>query len=172
MLGLSTLGTIHTAISLVALVAGAISLWRHKAIVPSSRSGRWFVVATVLSCLTGFGIFRHGGFGPPHALGVVTLLVLALVALAERTTWLGRAAAYVSTVGMSLTFFLHFIPGTTETFTRLPVGAPLFSGPDDPALQRTVGVLFAIFLAGATAQVWRMRAARRGNDLGVRAVSR
>jgi hypothetical protein len=172
MFGLSALGTIHTAISLVALLAGAVSLWQHRAIVPASRSGRWFVLATVLSCLTGFGIFRHGGFGPPHALGVLTLLVLGLVALAERTAWFGRAGDFVSTVGMSFAFFLHFIPGTTETFTRLPVNAPLFSGPDDPALQATVAVLFGIFLVGAAAQLWRLRAARRGSRVVVSAVSR
>jgi hypothetical protein len=36
-----------------------------------------YIWTTVLTCLTGFGIFQHGGFGKPHALGVITLLVLA-----------------------------------------------------------------------------------------------
>ena len=35
-----------------------------------------FFWGTVITCLTGFGIFRHGGFGNPHVLGVVTLIVL------------------------------------------------------------------------------------------------
>jgi hypothetical protein len=65
----------------------------------------------------------------PHALGIVTLLVLGVAAIAPR--WLGRAGRYVETLAYSLTFFFHFIPGTTETFTRLPAGAPLFSGPND-----------------------------------------
>jgi hypothetical protein len=109
----------------------------------------------VLTCLTGFGIFQHGGFGAPHALGVMTLLVLALAAVAGRTSLLGRASPYVATVSYSLTFFFHLIPGTTETFTRLPVGAPLFSSPEDPALQKVVGTLFLLFLLGAALQVRR-----------------
>ena len=48
-----------------------------------------------------------------------------------------------------------------ETFTRLPVGAPLFTGPDDPALRPVVGTLFLLFLIGAGLQVWRLRAGRK-----------
>lgn len=160
MFGLTPLGTVHTAISLVALAAGIAAFVRDRQIVAGNRLGQVYIVTTVLTCLTGFGIFQHGGFGAPHALGVLTLLVLALAALANRTTLLGRASPYVETVSYSLTFFFHLIPGATETFTRLPVGAPLFSGPEDPALQKVVGVLFVLFVVGSALQVWRLRAAR------------
>jgi Kef-type K+ transport system membrane component KefB len=43
----------------------------------------------------------------------------------------------------------------------VPAGAPLFSGPEDPALAKTIGVLFLIFVVGAALQVRRMRAAGR-----------
>jgi uncharacterized membrane protein len=160
MFGLTTLGTFHTAISLVALAAGIAALVRDKEILAGNGLGRTYIWATVLTCITGFGIFQHGGFGAPHALGVMTLLVLAVAAVAERTTLLGRASRYVATVSYSLTVFFHFIPGTTETFTRVPVGAPLFSGPDDPALQKVVGVFFLLFLVGAALQVRRLWVAR------------
>lgn len=158
MFGLTPLGTIHTAISLVALAAGLWALLRDKAILPGSGLGKVYIWATVLTCLTGFGIFQHGGFGPPHVLGIVTLLVLGVAAVARR--WFGRAGPYVETLAYSLTFFFHFIPGVNETFTRVPVGAPLLSGPDDPALQKVVGVLFVLYLVGAGLQVWRLRAGR------------
>ena len=158
MFGLTTLGTIHTAIGLVALIAGALALMRDKAIVPGATLGHVFIWTTVLTCLTGFGIFRHGGFGPPHVLGIVTLVVLGVAWAAPR--WLGRVGPYVQTLALSFSFFLHFIPGTTETFTRLPAGAPLFTGPEDPALAKTLGALFLIFLVGAGLQLRRMRAAR------------
>lgn len=168
MFGLTPLGTIHTAISLVALATGLWALLRDKAILPDTGLGKVYIWATVLTCLTGFGIFQHGGFGPPHVLGIVTLLVLGVAAVARR--WLGRAGPYVETLAYSLTFFFHFIPGVNETFTRVPVGAPLFSGPDDPALQKVVGVLFVIYLIGAGLQVWRLRAAGRGVAGAARAV--
>jgi uncharacterized membrane protein len=90
-------------------------------------------------------------------LGIITLLVLALAWVAGSTKIFGRASRYIETVSYSLTFFFHMIPGFTETFTRLPVEAPVFSGPDDPTLQKVIGVVFLLFLVGATAQVLRLR---------------
>lgn len=157
MLGLTTIGGVHTAISLVAVAAGSYAFFRDRQISPRNGPGRIYLWATVLSCLTGFFIFQHGGFGKPHVLGIITLLVLALAWAAGSTRLFGRAGRYIETVSYSLTFFFHMIPGFTGTFTRLPVGAPIFSGPDDPTLQKVIGVVFLLFLAGATMQVLRMR---------------
>lgn len=157
MLGLTTIGGVHTAISLVAVAAGSYAFFRDRQISPRNGPGRIYLWATVLSCFTGFFIFQHGGFGKPHALGIITLLVLALAWVAGSTRLFGRAGRYIETVSYSLTFFFHMIPGFTGTFTRLPVGAPIFSGPDDPTLQKVIGVVFLLFLAGATMQVLRMR---------------
>lgn len=159
MFGLTPLGTFHTAISLIALIAGVVALARYKEISSRSTSGWVFVAGTILSCLTGFGIFQHGGFGNPHVLGVVTLVVLGIALLAERAGWFRRASRYVATVGYSLSFFFHFIPGTVETLTRFPAGPPYLSDPDDPKAQPIIGVFFLLFLIGATLQVLRLRRA-------------
>src|SRR2546427_11851731 len=66
---LTPLGTFHTAISLIAVVAGVIACVRDKEISPKNLVGRIYVTTTVITCLTGFGIFQHGGFGKPHVLG-------------------------------------------------------------------------------------------------------
>jgi len=165
MLGLTTLGTFHTAISLIALAAGFAALARHKEISNASRSGKVFVWGTVLSCLTGFGIFQHGGFGNPHILAIVTLVVMAVALTAQYSAAFGRLSRYVRTVGYSLTLFFHFIPGTVETLTRLPVGAPYLSGPLDPKAQPILGLFFLLFLIGATLQVGRLRAGRETEPL-------
>lgn len=160
MFGLSFIGFIHTLLGLVALVAGAACFFQDGAISLRSRAGQVFFWATVLTCATGFGVFQRGGFNIAHALGVVTLVVLGVAAWTERWQALGRLSAYVATVGYSLTYFLHWIPGTTETFTRFPAGAPLFSSPEDPALEKTVGVMFLLFVVGVALQVWRLRSRR------------
>lgn len=160
MLGLTQLGIVHTAISLIAVAAGAVALIRDGRIGSRDTLGRIYVVTTVLTCLTGFGIFQHGGFGKPHALGVLTLLVLGIAASAEYTRTFGRAAAYVATVAYSMTFFFHWIPAITETSTRLPAGRPLLPNADAPELQVATAVLFALFLIGAFVQVRRLRAER------------
>jgi uncharacterized membrane protein len=158
MLGLTPLGTIHTAISLVAVAAGLIALVRDTEISLRNGVGKVYVIATVLTCLTAFGIFRHGGFGKPHALAVITLVVLGVAYAAGPAELFGRLSPYVETVSYSATFLFHMIPGVTETTTRLPLGAPLLPNADAPALQVAAAVMFLVFLAGATLQVLRVRA--------------
>jgi len=161
MFGLTQLGVIHTAISLVAVAAGIIAFLRFGRISPSNAVGRVYVITTILTCLTSFGIFQHGGFGKPHALGILTLVVLGIAAVAGRTTLFGRASAYVETISYTATFLFHMIPAVTETTTRLPLGAPLLPNADAPELKTAAGILFALFVTGAAWQVGRMRAVSR-----------
>ena len=92
MFGLTQLGMFHTAISLIAVVAGAIALFRYREISPRNGLGKTYIITTVITALTGFGIFQHGGFGPPHMLGIITLVVLAIAFAAGRTRLFGRAS--------------------------------------------------------------------------------
>jgi uncharacterized membrane protein len=156
-LGLTSLGTVHTAISLVAVAAGLWSLWRYREITLRTGLGQVFVWTTVLTCLTGFGIFQHGGFGKPHVLGIVTLVALAVGAMAGRGMRFGRGARYVEAAAYSASFLFHWIPAFTETLTRLPLGAPLLSSPDAPQLKAITGVLFLLYLVGVGLQVRRLR---------------
>src|SRR5471030_2104740 len=131
-LGLTQLGTLHTAISLIAVAAGLVALIRDKAISPRNRVGKIYVAATIITCVTGFGIFQHDGFGKPHVLGIVTLAVLALAGVAGFTRIFGRASPYVETVSYSATFLFHMVPAITEATTRLPLGHPLLANPGAP----------------------------------------
>jgi uncharacterized membrane protein len=156
-------GWFHTGVSVIAVVAGIVAFVRDKEISPQTSVGKTYVVMTVLSCLTGFFIFHHPDhkFGPGHALGIVTLVVLAIAGIAGKTHVFGRASRYVETIGYSLTFFFHMIPTLTEGSTRLPVGHPLVPGPDAPPLQAAIGVVFLIFLIGAALQIRRLHAEGR-----------
>jgi uncharacterized membrane protein len=155
--GLTSLGVFHTLISLVALATGAIVLIRDGKISSDNVLGKTYIVATVIVCLTGFGIFQHGGFGKPHVLGIITLITLGVVWAASKGK-LGKASPYIERVGYSLTFFFHIVPTITESATRLPLSAPLASSPEDPRIQMASGICFIIFLIGATLQVRKMRA--------------
>jgi len=156
MFGLTPLGTVHTLISLVAVAAGAIALIRDGKISWKNAIGKTYVITTIMVCLTGFGIFQHGGFGKPHALGVITLLVLGVVYAASRKSF-GGVSPYVETIGYSMTFFFHIVPGITESATRLPLNAPLASGPEDPRIQMAIGICFVLFLIGAAVQGRKLR---------------
>ena len=152
--GLTSLGVFHTIISLIAVGTGANALIRDKKINWDNSIGKIYIIATIIVCLTGFGIFQHGGFGKPHALSVITLVVLAIAFAAGKKTMLfGRFSPYVETVSYSMTFFFHIVPGITETATRLPLDAPLASGPEDPNIQMAIGICFVLFVIGGILQV-------------------
>jgi uncharacterized membrane protein len=161
MLGLTYIGAIHTAISLIAVGTGLLSFIRIGRIEPHDSLGKTYIVTTVLTCVTGFGIFAHGGFGKPHALGIITLLVLALAWIAHSSRVFGRRSEAVEVVSMSLTFFFHMIPAVTETSTRLPQGRPLLPSAEAPELQAITGVMFLLFLLGVTLQLRRLNASDR-----------
>lgn len=157
MASLTSLGIAHTAISLIAVGAGFWAVFRDSGVSWTNRAGRIYIVATLITCLSGFGIFQHGGFGKAHALGLLTLLTLAVGFAAERpplSTF--RFSPYLATLSYSTTLFFHMIPGVTETFTRLPSAAPVFSSPEDPGLQRVIGVLFFGYLLVLAAQFRRL----------------
>ena len=155
-LGLTSLGTVHTAISLIAVFAGIWALLRYKEITLRTGLGQVFVWATVLTCLTGFGIFQHGGFGKPHALGIITLVALAVGALAGYGR-LGAKSRYIEAVAYSASFLFHWIPAFTETLTRLPLGAPLLPSAEAPELKAITAVLGALYVVGVTLQIKRLR---------------
>lgn len=158
MLGLSALGAVHTAIALVAVLSGFTLSLRFGRIGADLALGKAYIACTALACLTSLGIFMHGGFNVAHSLALITLAVLGVALAAGRHRDTSRAATYVETLGYSTTLFFHMIPALNETFTRIPVGAPLFTGPDDPALQRVFGFVFLAYLLGIALQVrhiWR-----------------
>ncbi|RDY68572.1 hypothetical protein [Lysobacter soli] len=156
MLNISPFGMFHTAIALVAVFFGIRSLVRYGEIGTRTRSGALYVWLTAATAFTGLFIFRHGGFGAPHMLAIATLVVLAAAAMAERAGGSGLAR-YITVLGNSLTLFFHLIPGLTETGTRIPIGDPAFTGPEDPVLKAIVGAGFLVYLAGAAVQAMRIR---------------
>ncbi|MYM21131.1 hypothetical protein GTP46_00520 [Duganella sp. FT135W] len=148
--GLTYLGVLHTLISLVAVAAAVVAFFRDKGIDPGNSLGKLYLWTTVLTCVTGFGIYQHGGFGKPHVLGIITLLVLA-------AAWKVKSLK-VTTVLYSLTFLFHMIPAVTEASTRLPYGAPLLASAEAPELKGVTGVLLLLFLVGVTLQLRRLKA--------------
>ena len=157
MFGITPFGMLHTCIGLLAVIAGYTLLMRHGAISPRSALGRFYVATTVITCATGFFIFRHGGFGVAHVLGLITLVTLGLAQVAGRTNTFGRASRHLETLGYTATLVFHMIPGFVETTTRIPEGKPFASGPEDPALQAVLGAVLIVFLMIGAWQVARIR---------------
>jgi uncharacterized membrane protein len=153
---LSALGIVHTVISVIALLAGAVALFRYKELTLHDGAGRVYLGGTLLTAVTGFGIFAHGHATAGHYLGVLTILALITGYVASRGTF-GKRSRAIQAASYSLTFLFQLIPGFTETLTRLPAGAPLMSSPEAPFLQKLNPALFLAYLIAVVFQIRYLR---------------
>ncbi|MDI7861328.1 hypothetical protein MRS76_05110 [Rhizobiaceae bacterium n13] len=162
---LSTLGIVHTAISIVPVIAGLYGFSKYGAILPRTDSGRIYLITLALSVLTSFGLSSTGGINEGHVIGIVALLAAGFSLAVGRLGWFGRLGRYLATLAMSFTFFLLMIPGLNETLSRLPPASPIGNGPDSAPVQTALMIWTVIFLIGLCWQVWSLR--RRPVGAGV-----
>jgi hypothetical protein len=109
---------LHVVISLIGIATGIV-------FVAGMLAGRWldgwnvaFLVTTILTSVTGF-MFHSKAFGPPHIVGVISLvtLAIALFALYARgRTGLWRVVYIVAAV---LALWLNAFVGVVQTFQKI-----------------------------------------------------
>ena len=160
---LSILGIIHTAISILALLAGFIALYQFGRIKIKSLMGKWYLILTFLTCITGLPIMRTGQPTPGHVLAVLVLLLLPLAIYAYSIKLFKNKADYLQTFMMSTTLFFSMVPAINETLTRVPISAPIASGPDSPIIKMSLLLLVVVYLTGTGYQILRIRAFKRAN---------
>lgn len=153
---LSPLGAVHTALSLMPLVAGIYAFVRHGGIEPATRSGKLYLLGLLLSVVSAFGVSSTGGLNPGHAFGIVILLIASGGLLIPRLSWLGRLRPYLVTFAFSFTFLLSLVPGTNETLTRVPLSHPIAQVPMAPVVLGTLLVWLVVFVIGFGLQCWRI----------------
>lgn len=157
MYGLTSLGVVHTLISLIAVAAGVWALARHKEIALARPPGKTYVVTTLLTALTGLGIYQHGGFGPPQVLSILTIPALAAGAAIELKGLLGAWSRQAQAIAYTTTMLFHMIPAFTETLTRVPLGAPLLPNAEAPEFKPIYGTLMLIYVVGLVLQLRWLR---------------
>ncbi len=161
MTGLSGLGIFHTAIGIIALIAGLIAFTRYGKIDYSRLSGKLYFYATLVTAFTALGLSKHGGFNAGHIFSLL-IAILVLAAYGLHTRKKGHTAArYFENFLMTFSFFLSLLPTVNETFTRIPVGHPLAKDINDPLIGKTLFSLFLLFLAGSVAQFRMQRKQNR-----------
>ena len=109
---------LHVIISLIGIAAGAIVAY---GLLGNRRFPQWtalFLVTTVLTSATGF-LFHSKAIGPPHIVGAISLVVLAIAIYALYGQRLAGAwrGAYVVTALLAL-YFNVFV-GVVQAFLKL-----------------------------------------------------
>jgi len=141
-------------LSLVGIFAGLVVA---GGLVAGKRLDGWtgiFLASTVATSVTGFG-FTFVHFLPSHAVGIISLAVLAVVIVARYVKHLAGAWRGVYVVGAVLALYLNVFVLLAQLFLRLPalfVAAPTQQEPPFVVTQLLVLALF----------VWLGRAAVKG----------
>jgi hypothetical protein len=155
-LSIATYTLIHVVLSLFGIVAGLVVA---GGLVAGTRPERWatvFLVTTVAANVSGFGFpFVH--FLPSHAVGIISLAVLAAVIVAHYIThFVGRwRTTYVA--GVMLATYLNVFVLVAQLFKRIPVlfvAAPTQSESPFVLTQGLVAALF-IWLGAAAIKGFR-----------------
>jgi hypothetical protein len=143
-IGITTFTLIHTVLSLIGIFAGLVVV---GGLVAGKRLDGWtglYVVTTVLTNVTGFG-FPFVKFLPSHAVGVLSLVVLAVVIVARYVKHLAGAWRGVYVVTTVLALYLNVFVLINQLFLRLPaliVAAPHQKEPPFVVTQVLVLVMF------------------------------
>src|SRR5205814_1651293 len=104
--GLTTFTLLHVVVSLVGIFAGCVVA---GGLVAGRRLDGWtglFLVTTIATSVTGFG-FPFVTFLPSHAVGIISLVVLAAVIVARYVKHLHGAWRNVYVVGTVLALYLN-----------------------------------------------------------------
>ena len=151
------LGWFHTILGIGAVVSGFYTLIKYRVVSLTHRSGKLYVLLTLIVAGTALGIYNQGGFGIAHNLAVLTLVALAGGVVLKKTRLFGSVSKYCQALGYSSTLLFHMLPAITDFLRRLPVGDPFIDTLEDPLLRQFHLAFLAIFVVGVIAQMLWLR---------------
>jgi hypothetical protein len=147
-MSLATFTLVHVIISLIGITTGLIvmsGMWSSNR-MPGMTAA--FLVTTIVTSVTGF-MFPFKAFGPPHAVGVISLVVLVFTLLAlYRYRLAGRwRATYVWTAILAL--YLNVFVLVVQMFQKIPVLNELAPKGNEPPFAVAQGVVLVLFVLAA-----------------------
>jgi hypothetical protein len=141
----ATYTLIHTLISLAGIVSGFVVLYGLLTGRRLPGVTAFFLTTTVATSVTGFG-FPIVHFGPPHVIGILSLVILAVAIAARYTFHLAGSwrAIYVYTAVVAL--YLNVFVGVVQAFQKIPVLHAFAPHGSEPAFAVAQLVVLALFV--------------------------
>ena len=144
---------VHIVISLVGIAAGFGAL---AGLLAAKLFPRWtalFLVTTVATSATGF-FFPFRGFTPAFAVGIISLLVLAVAIYALYTRRLAGAWRKAYVINAVVALYLNVFVLFAQLFQKMPVLKAIAPTQSEPAFAVTqAGVLVVFIVLGITATI-------------------
>ncbi len=152
----STFTTVHVVISLIGIASGVIVLFGMFA---ERRFRGWtalFLASTVLTSVTGF-FFHSTSFGPPHVVGAISLVILAVAIAALYVFHLEGFWRWVYIAGAIMALYFNVFVGVVQAFQKLSLLQALAPTQSEPPFVVAQLVVLAIFVAIGIGAVKRFR---------------
>lgn len=119
-MSLSAFTALHVALSLVGIASGVIVLLRPAPSPTASRLTALFLATTIGTSVSGFFfLFVAVRFGLGHALGALSLVVLAPTVLALYRYRLAAAWRWVFVAGATIALYLNAFIGVMQAFAKI-----------------------------------------------------
>ena len=143
--------TLHVIISLIGLAAGVVAAAAMLADKKPGLATAVFLCATVLTSATGF-LFHSAKIGPPHIVGAISLVVLAVACAALYGFRLKGVWRPVYVITALLALYFNAFVGVVQAFDKIaPLKALAPTGSEPPFLVAQLVVLAAFVALGFVA---------------------
>jgi uncharacterized membrane protein len=144
-LGMSTptFTLIHVIISISGIFTGLVVVYEMTHGRDKTGWTAIFLLSTVLTSITGF-FFHSKQIGPPHILGVASLVVLAVVIPALYVYHLSGSWRWMYIVGSVLALYFNAFVAVVQAFQKLPFLSGLAPTQSEPPF---LVVQFAVLIA-------------------------
>ncbi|HYL72293.1 MAG TPA: hypothetical protein VEY89_13415 [Candidatus Dormibacteraeota bacterium] len=149
---------LHVIISLIAIVAGAVVAFGMRRAQRLSGWTALFLATTILTSVTGF-FFHSKSFGPPHVVGVISLVILAAALVALYGYHLAGVWRALYVVTALAAFYLNTFVLVTQLFAKVPALKALAPNGSEPPFALAQLLVLGAFVALGISAVRRFRPA-------------
>jgi hypothetical protein len=142
-----TLLTVHVVLSLIGILSGLVVFY---GLLTSRLLSGWtalFLATTILTSITGFPLAPFG-FDPPRAVGILSLVLLAVAVVALYAFKVAGAWRWVYVITALAALYLNIFVLIIQSFMKVPslhALAPTQSEPPFLATQLIVLVIYGVF---------------------------
>jgi hypothetical protein len=147
---------VHVLISLVGIFSGFVVL---IGLLTGNRLDGWtqlFLITTIATSVTGFGFPFHD-FTPAHAVGVISLVVLAVAIFARYRRHLAGIWRWIYVISAMVALYLNVFVGLVQTFEKVPSLKALAPTQTEPPFAVTQLIVLAVFVLLAIIAAVRFR---------------
>jgi hypothetical protein len=156
LLGMSTFTFAHVAISVLAILSGIVVM---QSLLVSKWRGGWtalFLLTTAITSASGFGFARDQVL-PSHVVSVISLLVLAVAALALYGKHLIFKWRWIYVVAAVTALYLNVFVLIVQLFQKVPALHALAPTQAEPPFAIAQGVVLLAFVVLGFFAVRRFR---------------